>query len=248
MIRIIGSPVSPYVRKVLTLLLMKDVEFEVDPITPFYGNDEFTALSPLRRVPVFIDGDFVLNDSTVISEYIEERWPTPPSLPANAEARGRARWLDQYANSRMGDVFLWKSFGAKLVAPLVFKTELDVAAFDDNINTDVADVMDFLESEAPEEGFFVGAFSVADVAIATMFRNMKYTDWSPDGARWPKTCAWLARAEAEPCLSKTSDWSDKLITVKPQERRALAAQLGLRLTAESLADRKPQRGPMTKIG
>jgi glutathione S-transferase len=38
---VIGSFVSPYVRKVLACLNLKGLEFEVDPITPFYGNDEF---------------------------------------------------------------------------------------------------------------------------------------------------------------------------------------------------------------
>ena len=41
MIRIIGSFVSPYVRKVLACMNLKGLTYEVDPITPFYGNEEF---------------------------------------------------------------------------------------------------------------------------------------------------------------------------------------------------------------
>ena len=55
---VIGSFVSPYVRKVLACMNLKGLNYEVDPITPFYGNDEFERLSPLRRIPVLIDGDF----------------------------------------------------------------------------------------------------------------------------------------------------------------------------------------------
>ena len=61
--KIIGSFVSPYVRKVLACLELKGLDYRVDPITPFYGNDEFERLSPLRRIPVLIDGDLVLCDS-----------------------------------------------------------------------------------------------------------------------------------------------------------------------------------------
>jgi glutathione S-transferase len=64
--RIIGSFVSPYVRKVLVALEIKGIDYEVDPITPFFGNDEFERLSPLRRIPVLIDGDLTLSDSSVI--------------------------------------------------------------------------------------------------------------------------------------------------------------------------------------
>ena len=46
MLTVIGSFVSPYVRKVLVCLELKGLDYEVDPITPFFGNDEFTRLSP----------------------------------------------------------------------------------------------------------------------------------------------------------------------------------------------------------
>ncbi len=101
MIQVIGSPISPFVKKVLALLVMKGVEFGVDPITPFYGDERFSQMSPLRRVPVFIDGDLVLTDSSVIAQYIEERWPQPSALPATPEARARARWLEEYSTTML---------------------------------------------------------------------------------------------------------------------------------------------------
>ncbi len=59
---IVGSYLSPYVRKVLVCLELKGIPYEVDPIVPFYGNDRFSELSPLRRVPVLVDGDLVVTD------------------------------------------------------------------------------------------------------------------------------------------------------------------------------------------
>ena len=53
--RVIGSYVSPYVRKVLVCLGIKRIPYELDPIVPFFGNDAFARISPLRRVPVLID-------------------------------------------------------------------------------------------------------------------------------------------------------------------------------------------------
>jgi glutathione S-transferase len=248
MIDIIGSPISPYVKKVLTLLNLKGVPFAVDPITPFYGNDRFSKLSPLRRIPVFVDGETVLNDSSVIAQYVEEVWPAPPALPRDPAARARARWLEEYSDTRIGDAFIWKGFAAKIVAPMVFKTPPDLDAFDKNCAEGVVEVMDYLESEAPDEGFFCGAFGLADISIAAMFRNMRYADWRPDGARWPRTCAWLARAEAEPALARANRWSDVLIRTPIADRRRAAAEMGLALTAESCAERTPRKGPMTVIG
>jgi glutathione S-transferase len=83
-IRIVGSYLSPYVRKVLVCLHIKRVPYEIDPIVPFYGDEKFTVVSPLRRVPVFIDGDMTLADSTVICEYLEEKYPSSRLFPSEA--------------------------------------------------------------------------------------------------------------------------------------------------------------------
>ncbi len=86
---IIGNYISPYARKVLLALQIKGIAFELDPIVPYFGNDEFTRLSPLRRIPVLVDGDLVLNDSTVIGEYLDEAYPEPPLFPKNPRERPR---------------------------------------------------------------------------------------------------------------------------------------------------------------
>ncbi|CAF3370252.1 unnamed protein product [Rotaria socialis] len=75
-VRIVGSYLSPYVRKVLVCLSIKGIPYEIDPIIPFYGNEEFSKLSPLRRIPVFTDDKVTLCDSSVICQYLEDRYPS----------------------------------------------------------------------------------------------------------------------------------------------------------------------------
>ena len=118
---IIGSPVSPYVRKVLTACEMKGVHYRLDPIVPFFGDDRFGELSPLRRIPVFIDERVSLCDSTVISEYLEDCVRAPRVLPATPELRARARWLEEFADTRMGDVFVWRIFYEAVILPFIFQ-------------------------------------------------------------------------------------------------------------------------------
>ena len=70
---------------------MKGVPYRLDPIVPFFGDDRFSELNPLRRIPIFRDGEVSVSDSTVICEYLEERYPSPALLPsARPSARGRA--------------------------------------------------------------------------------------------------------------------------------------------------------------
>lgn len=102
---IIGSYLSPYVRKVLVCLEIKGTEYESDPIVPYFGNDAFTGISPLRRIPVLIDDRVTLADSTAICEYLNEAYNGPALLPSEPAARARSRWLEEFADTRMGDVF-----------------------------------------------------------------------------------------------------------------------------------------------
>jgi maleylpyruvate isomerase len=53
----------------------------------------FRALNPQSLVPVYDDGAVSLSQSLAIMEYLEERHPTPPLLPASIEGRARARQL-----------------------------------------------------------------------------------------------------------------------------------------------------------
>ena len=78
--RVYGGTVSPYVRKVRVALAYKGVEFEDVEQTPFGATAEFRELSPLSKIPVWQEGDFVLPDSSVILSYIEQRYPAPPPI------------------------------------------------------------------------------------------------------------------------------------------------------------------------
>src|SRR5207244_476402 len=49
-VQIIGNYISPYVRKVLVFLDLKGIPYEIDPIVPFFGDDRFGKLSPVRRM------------------------------------------------------------------------------------------------------------------------------------------------------------------------------------------------------
>jgi len=113
--KIIGSYVSPYVRKVLACMNLKGLAYEIDPITPFFGNEEYERISPLRRIPVLVDGDVSICDSSVICAYLDDAYPERPLLPAGAADRAKARWLEEYADTRLGDVFIWGLFYQKVV-------------------------------------------------------------------------------------------------------------------------------------
>ena len=242
--KIIGSFVSPYVRKVLVCLELKGLTYEVDPITPFFGNDDFGRLSPLRRIPVMIDGELVLTDSTVICEYLDEAHPSPPLLPTDAKERARARWLEEFADSRLGDVFIWGLFYPKVVAPRVWDEPGDERRIEASLSKEIPAALDYLEGELPEDGYLFGSFGLADISICSFFRNAEYAGFTVDAQRWPRTARFVSHVLAHPAFVKLHQLEQIQLGASIAGRRQALLDAGARLTEESCGQKEPQRGIM----
>ena len=243
-VRIIGSYVSPYVRKVLVVLDLKGIPYEIDPIIPFMGNDEFSKLSPVRRIPVLTDDHVTLSDSTVICEYLDDRYPEPAMRPAGAVARARARWLEEFADTRMGEVLIWRLFNQVVINPFVWGEKTDAEILDRTLQQDIPHVLDYLEGELPAAGFLFGTLSTADISVATFFRTAAYARYRVDPARWPVTAAFVDRVLATEGFLKLKPFEDMMMKTPPGHQRAALAEIGAPLTRESYGTATPRRGLM----
>ena len=94
---VFDHPLSPYAQKVKIALTEKGVPFSA-PLPTALGSGQvdaaFQSASPRGEVPALVDGDLRIFDSTIILEYIEDRWPDPPLLPADPASRAHMRMLE----------------------------------------------------------------------------------------------------------------------------------------------------------
>lgn len=243
-VKIIGGPASPYVRKVLAALHWKGIDFSIDPIVPFYGNDDFGKINPLRRIPVYSDDRVTLCDSSVIIQYLEDRWPEKSLYPRDVATRAHARWLEEYADTRVGDVFIWKLFYDAVIGPGVFNTQRNPEKRAAVIENELPEVMNYLETQMPDDGFLCGAFSVADLALAPHFLNLAWARVEPDWNRWPKIGAWLGRANEVGNLGALGDIGVQLLRIPPPQHRAKLMELGFDVAIDSVGTNNPRRGVM----
>jgi glutathione S-transferase len=241
---IIGGPVSPFVRKVLAVCEMKGVSYRLDPIVPFFGDDRFGDISPLRRIPVYIDDKVTLCDSTVIAEYLSDRYPSPPLMPADPAARAQVRWVEEFADTRLADVLIWRIFYRAVILPFVFGQERDKSKIAKTVAEELPQVLSYLEKLAPADGFLAGELSIADIAVAVAFANLKWARVEPDPIRWPKTLAWVERTTLTPGLAKITRLAERLMRTPTNEHRAALADMGVQLTETSVAAAAPRPGLM----
>lgn len=240
--RVIGSYLSPYVRKVLVVLHEKGIPYEIDPIVPFYGDDRFTELSPVRRIPVWIDDRVTLCDSTVICEYLDDRHPEPALRPRDAAERARARWLEEFADTRMGEVFIWRFFNQLVIRRFVWGEETDAAVVEKARNEEIPGILDYLESLLPTDGFAFGAFSIADASIATFFRNAAFAGYSIDAARWPRTAGLVERAFARKSFQRLVPFEQLSLRTPISKVHDALAAIGAPISADTCFTATPRRG------
>lgn len=243
-VQIIGSYLSPYVRKVLVCLDLKSVPYQIDPIVPFFGDDRFSQLSPVRRIPVLLDEQVTLADSSVICQYLEDRYPQPALYPANIVERARARWLEEFADSRMGEVFIWRLFNQVAIKLSVWGEQADTAVVEKTLREEIPQVLDYLETQVPAEGFLFGGVSIADIAIACFFRNAAFARFWVDAARWPLTASFVERVLKLDSFEKLKPIEERLRRTPIAQQRAVLAEMGVSLTQDTYGTEVPRRGVM----
>lgn len=197
-----GSSLSPYVRKVLAFAAEKGVELEVQPVTPGDPNPDFRLASPFGKMPGFRDGDYALPDSSAIVHYLEAKFPQPALIPAEAEARGKTIWFEEFADT------ILVSCGARIffnliVAPRFLGKPGDPEAARQAELNDLPPILDYLERTLPgDDGYLVGdRLTLADIAVAGPFANFRHTNTQVDPDRYPRTVAYVERILARPSFA-----------------------------------------------
>lgn len=235
-IEVIGSYLSPYVRKVLATLHHKSIAYGIDPIVPFFGSEEFHKLSPLRRVPLLLDrkNDVKLVDSTVICEYLDEAFPElRPTIPrTSAKARAAARWIEELSDTRLCDIIIWRIWNEKSIQRFVWRKEPNQEVVDRALSVEIPELLGVLEHQIAQpllqgrssSGFLFGEEPVtADYALASP-RNLQLLGLAleelPGAQHAPLTISLVQRTLDRPELSKLRPYEELCLRVPPHLHRA----------------------------
>jgi glutathione S-transferase len=99
MLTLYHNDMSTCSQRVRFVLAAKDLEWTGVELNLREGDQhkpEFLRLNPKGVVPVLVDDDSVVNESTIIMEYLEETRPQAPLMPATALERARVRaWMQR---------------------------------------------------------------------------------------------------------------------------------------------------------
>jgi glutathione S-transferase len=176
----------PYAARARIVLAEKGIEFEVVEIDLSDRPAWLYEKNPAGRVPVIEEEGWVLAESAVIMEFLEERYPEPPLLPPDPADRAAVRLLvfrdhdftDPYYAFRRGEEGARDEFDAALGR------------------------FDALLAERPYLGGI--EYGLADIAfVPWLLRARDMLGLELDG--FPGVAEWLARLERRPAIAAEAD-------------------------------------------
>jgi glutathione S-transferase/RNA polymerase-associated protein len=201
MVLLYEHPLSPYVQKVKIALRTKAIPFEIRSPLGDAGDpaDAFAAANPRGEVPALVDGGLGIFDSTIILEYVEEKWPVPPLLPADPAGRARVRMIEEVCDTHyeavnwgLGEV-IWFGRGEGEAADT-----LKAAA-----GEQIAGLHRWLDEQLGDRNWFNGdAFGWGDLAVVPYAQMSAVFGFRPEeGSRLSR---WLARVSELPAVAATA--------------------------------------------
>ena len=220
MITLYEHPLSSYAMKVKIALVEKGIEFQ--PIVPdgmMTGatNAAFVDASPRAEIPALVDGDTKVFDSTIIMEYLEDKWPNPPLLPRSPADRARVRMIEDVMdclyepnNWGLGEVLRFKrATGPQADKMVAFSRE------------NVTKLQAWLNRELGSRPWFNGdAFGWGDVACAPYIARSAVSGHPPPAGS--ALAGWLERASARPSVAKAVDQMKQVMANFPDVATLLA--------------------------
>ncbi len=88
-----SDPNDIYSHRCRIVLAEKGVTVDIIDINPHEKPEDLLALNPYNTLPTLIDRDLVLYESSIIMEYLDERFPHPPLMPVYPVARAQTRLM-----------------------------------------------------------------------------------------------------------------------------------------------------------
>lgn len=201
MLTLYEHPLSPYAQKVKIALREKGIAFEAlapGGLGAGAVQGEFAKVSPRGEVPALVDGEVSIFDSTIILEYLEDKWPTPPMLPKDPAERARVRMLEEVMDTHF-EAINWG------LAELNWFRRAEGALADTlraNAKAQTESFFTWLERELGARTWFNGeTFGWGDLSVVPYVNGSLGVGHPP--AKGSKLSAWLERANARDSVAKT---------------------------------------------
>lgn len=198
--KLLGTDISPYVRKVRLVMLEKNIPHEYLVDAPRDPGSHVAEVNPLGRIPALIlDDDSCVFDSPVIAEYLDTLNDTPILIPRDdALARMRVRRWEGLADGILDSALVVRTESLRVPE----KQDANVHKLHyDAITRALTYAADLLGEREYCEG---DTITLADLALVStlIYLDLRQPDRDWRGAH-PNLSVWFERIAARPSVRTT---------------------------------------------
>jgi len=186
MIKLYSDPVSPDSHRTRIVLAEKELPSEIIDVEDGDTSEALLNVNPSAKLPTLEDRTTILFESSVVNEYLDERYPHPPLKPGSPAER---------AHMRLAVIRIEQE-----LFPLYHEQEqaVDKPA----ARAKMIDYLDALDTYLARQAYFVGeSYTLADVSLAPILWRLE--PMGIDTAKWPHLEAYMDRLFERPAFAQS---------------------------------------------
>ncbi|OGQ54241.1 MAG: hypothetical protein A2W66_05050 [Deltaproteobacteria bacterium RIFCSPLOWO2_02_56_12] len=200
MIKLYTFPPSTNSRKVRIALIEKGLEFErinIDLSKKEQKNPQYLKIHPFGQVPALDDEGFIIYDSTIINEYLEDEYPYPPLLPKDSEGRARARLMEDFRDTHFNPHFV------EIIHEVRKPEGQKDLKLIEHAKAEITKCFERIEKELEGKEYLAGTFGLADIAYMSNIDLLERFQ-IPVESKYQNMLAWIERLKTRPSYAASA--------------------------------------------
>ena len=200
MIKLYTFPPSTNSRKVRIALIEKGLEFErinIDLSKKEQKNPQYLKIHPFGQVPALDDEGFIIYDSTIINEYLEDEYPYPPLLPKDSEGRARARLMEDFRDTHFNPHFV------EIIHEVRKPEGQKDLKLIEHAKAEITKCFERIEKELEGKEYLAGTFGLADIAYMSNIDLLERFQ-IPVESKYKNMLAWIERLKTRPSYAASA--------------------------------------------
>ncbi len=194
MIKLYSDPACPDSHRSRIVLAEKELPVEIIDVESDDSSDELLQLNSYGSLPTIVDRDTVLFESSVVNEYLDERYPHPPLKPGSPAERARMRLSVLRIERELYPLYISLEKASKKAEP----------------RRRLRSYLEMMDSYFARQAYFVSeVYTLADIAMAPVLWRLPLQ--GVDTGRWQNLEAYMDRLFERPAFERSLSESEQMM-------------------------------------
>lgn len=194
MIKLYSDPTCPDSHRTRIVLAEKELPIDVVELEADSSKTELLQINPYGNLPTIVDRDTVLFESSVVNEYLDERYPHPPLKPGSPAERAQMRLSVLRIEHELYPLYYNLVKASKRAEPM----------------KKLRQYLETIDNYLARQTYFVSeVYTLADVSVAPILWRL--SSQKVDTSKWPHLEAYMDRLFERPAFERSLSEHEQML-------------------------------------